>query len=96
MMNRELVSRVVAAVVCGILFGLYMHHDYVRWGHLGRGAFVEHELTRFDRYMAAPRPVLVTVIGPAILAILVFGLYEAIARTISATLNAIETTSAKT
>ena|SRR5215831_133325 len=86
-MNRNWSSKIFAAASFGILFGLYMHHDYVNWNRLGREALLAYDVRRFDLYMAQPLPIIVTVFGATVLAAGVFALYEAIAIGVAAIQN---------
>ena len=36
-------SRILAALVQVVLIGLYLSHDYTKWGRLGRDAFLNYE-----------------------------------------------------
>ena len=74
-----MVGKALAAITSGISFGLYIHNDYVTWGERGREAFLAHQGHRFDQYMAAPRPTMVTVIGTTIVVVGAMALYEGLA-----------------
>jgi hypothetical protein len=75
-MNPNPINRVGAAVILGVTFGWYTHHEYVRWNLLGREAFIAHEVQRFEQYMAVPRPMGFTIFGGVVVAIGLFGIYE--------------------
>ena len=77
--NRYFVSRIIAALLLGGLFGWHMHRDYVAWGLRGREAFIAYELHRFDDFVVNPRPVMYHVVAMVLLAFGVFAVYEAIA-----------------
>jgi hypothetical protein len=78
-MKSKLIIKFVLLVAYGVLCGLAIHGDHLKWHRLGREAFLSHEAQRFDRYMASPG----TGIGFAVvsvIALLVFAaLYEGIA-----------------
>ena len=78
-MDQFLTKRLPAAIVVGFLFSLYVRHDYVHWGRLGREAFIAYQMQRFDHYMAQPQPLSSIVFGVSIVAIAVFTVYELIA-----------------
>lgn len=71
-------SRMISALVMGILFGLGIHQDHLKWNRLGREAFSAYELRRFDHYMASPRPI-ATIVGAIIVVPLFLALYELVA-----------------
>lgn len=86
-MKPNLMSKVVASLLLGGLFGWYVHHDYVSWSLRGRDAFVAYQLRRFDLYMASPRPFAFNLIGMALLALVVCVVYESLVAGISAILG---------
>ena len=71
-------SRLAAAVSSGVLFGLYMHHDYMTWSLRGRYAFIQDQTQRFDRFMLSPR-FGATVIEGTMAIVLGLGAYELLA-----------------
>jgi len=71
--------RVAAVVVAGLIFGWYRYQDYDTWNRRGRDAFISHQLERFDKYMAHPRPLLFTLASTVISLALILGAYELIA-----------------
>jgi hypothetical protein len=73
----------LSALGMGILFGWYIHHDYVKWNRLGREAFSAYQLNRFDHYMASPRPIALTLFGAVIVVFIFLGVYELIALALS-------------
>ena len=82
-MQNKAWIRAAAAVCVGVLFGLYVHHDYSRWSALGLDSFLNHESLRFNRYMATPQPMIHTLILFSIAALLGAGLYESIVKVLS-------------
>jgi hypothetical protein len=78
-LNRDFISKIMAATLLGSLFGWYIHHDLMTWGQRGREAFITYQMRRFDMNMATPRPVFFTVIVTALLAVGFCALYELIA-----------------
>jgi hypothetical protein len=86
-MKRHAISRLLTAVLLGILFGSHMHHDYVMWNQRGRDAYISHQMHRFDIYMATPQAAGVTILGATFIAIGLFGVYEAIALGLSTVLK---------
>ena len=73
---RKFSVRAGVAALLGGLFGLHVYHDYAKWNRLGLAAFLANQTARFDRFMAHPKPVIATVLGFAIVTLLVAGLYE--------------------
>ena len=69
-------ARIISAILMGISFGWYTHHGYLKWNRLGREAFAAHELSRFDHYMASPRPLALTIFGSIIVVPLFLAVYE--------------------
>ena|SRR5271165_5000450 len=70
--------KILSAAFLGLLFGLYIHHDHVRWGLLGREAFLVHESRRFDYFMAGPHPALGSILGGIMVVLALIGVYELI------------------
>ena len=71
--------RVAAIIVAGLIFGWYRYQDYDTWNRRGRDAFISHQLERFDKYMAHPRPLLFTLVTTIIGLALILGAYELVA-----------------
>jgi hypothetical protein len=86
-LKNKLASKAIASVVMGILFGLYVHHDYAKWGQRGREAFLQNQLQRFDRFMAHPHAIVPTMIGATILIIGGLVIYELLVFVTSRILN---------
>jgi hypothetical protein len=76
---RNRLPRAGSAVLLGVLFGTWVHHDYVRWQHLGRSAFLSHQAVRFDKYVAVAPAELLLVFRYAILALGVWVCYQMLA-----------------
>jgi len=75
-LNNNLLRRFIAALAMGAMLGGYRHHDYVKWGQRGREAFLAHQAHRFDLYMAAPHPSIVTVLGSMVVIVGALAIYE--------------------
>jgi hypothetical protein len=82
-MQIKLVIRTGTAVMFGALFGLNMHHGYLKWNGLGRTSFLDNENLRFDRLMSHPKPEIHTILTAVIAALIVAGLYELVVAGIS-------------
>jgi hypothetical protein len=82
-MNRRVLSRIISAVLLGMLFGAYMHHDYVRANKRGREAYLKHQEHRYDTYMANPTPFSKSALEGVIAIALFVGFYEGLALTFS-------------
>jgi hypothetical protein len=78
------ITRIIATVLLGLFVGYYIHADYEKWSHLGRDAFSIYQMQRFDRYMATPQPILITIAGGIFVAVAFVGVYELIALALSA------------
>ncbi len=78
-MKPRLIGKIVSAIIIAILFALYMRHDHVKGGQMGREAFLAKEGVRFDRHFANPDPVAVDVVASFIMFGCVFGGYELLA-----------------
>src|SRR5271165_3230961 len=76
-MKSEL-RKLASAAFLGLLFGLYIHHDHVRWGRLGREAFLAHQNQRFDRFMAGAPSATGSILGGVIVVLALLGAYELI------------------
>jgi hypothetical protein len=86
-MNPNLIARVIAVVLLGVLFGAYMNHDYEKWRRSGRDQFLAHEAQRFDRMISTARPFGVVATGAVIGVGLLVGLYELVVFGLSAVLK---------
>jgi len=89
-MRENLVPKIVTAALLGSLFGWYIHHDEVRWGLLGREAFIASQMHRFDVNMVSPRPLAVTVVVMALLALGVCVVYESVVSGLSAIMKGMQ------
>jgi hypothetical protein len=83
-MKVKLVIRAISAVFLGFLFGLYVHHDYMRWSQSGIDSFLSHEAVRFHKYMEIPQSEGHTLFTFAFAALLAAAMYELVVRCISA------------
>ena len=77
-MKESKMSRVVAAVFLGVLFGLYRHFQQTRLLAHGRDAYLADQGKFFDKVSQYHSSVTMLIAG-VIIAAVVFGLYEAIA-----------------
>ena len=84
--------RIASTVVIGVLFGWYIHHDYLRWHARGKEAFLAFSADTFKRNMDYPKPLAATVAATLIIAALVFGVYELLAALFSKLSPATEST----
>ena len=73
-MKNRIIARVIVAAVFAILFGMFMYADYHRWHVHGKDAFLTHEASRFDKYMAHPS--IFMGFGGALVACFVIAVYE--------------------
>ena len=88
-MRVKLLVRMATAALFGVLFGMVVHAGYVKWNRLGLDAFLAYETTfRFNRYMAHPKPEVLTLVTSCILALFVAGSYELVVAGISKLLKA--------
>jgi hypothetical protein len=86
-LNNNLLHRFTAALAMGAMLGGYRQHDYVKWGQRGREAFLAHQTHRFDLYMAAPHPAIVTVLGSTIVVLGALAIYEGLVLILSKVLS---------
>lgn len=77
-MRQSKMSRVMAALFLGVLFGLYKHFQQTRWLAQGRDTYLANEGKFFDKIAHYHSSVTMLLAG-IILAAVVFGLYEAAA-----------------
>jgi hypothetical protein len=77
-MKESKMSRVIAAVFLGVLFGLYRHFQQTRLLAHGRDAYLVEQGKFFDKVAQYHSSVTMLIAG-VIIAAIVFGLYEAIA-----------------
>jgi len=78
-MKPRSTGRLFAAVLMGLLYGLYIHRDIDTWSHRGREAFLAYQGHRFDRDMLVPRHSIAGVVGAVIFVCLFILIYELIA-----------------
>jgi hypothetical protein len=71
-------SRVLAAIFIGMLFGAYRHFKQVQWLGRGRDAFLADQSHYFNQITSA-HSATVTLVAGVILAVVAVGLYEGIA-----------------
>ena len=76
-MEIKILVRAFVAAIYGILFGLYTHSYRVKWGLLGRDAYLNRQAAMFDHRYIHPRA-FPTFISCIIIALLVAGSYELI------------------
>lgn len=77
-MKRTGTGRVLAVLFLGILRGVYIHFDQMRWLGRGREAFLADQGSRFDKiagYHSTPA----MLVAGIILAVATLGLYELVA-----------------
>jgi hypothetical protein len=53
-MNRQILSRTIAALILALLFAWFAHRAGVRWNQDGQEAFMQREVGRYERYFATP------------------------------------------
>jgi uncharacterized membrane protein SpoIIM required for sporulation len=87
-MSRHFISRIIAALVCGFLFGWYVNYDYLRWNRLGREAFLAYQVQRFDAHMATPDPMALTLVSIGVAVVGFLALYELLVLGFSTALKA--------
>ena len=71
--------KVISAIILGVLVGLRIHYDYMKWNHIGRAAFLEHEGQRFDRFINPPHPAAFSIFGAIIALLIAVAVYELLA-----------------
>jgi hypothetical protein len=76
-------SKVLSAVILGLLFAAYISHGYSKWGILGRDAFLTYESGRFDRYMVPNHPLSAPTFGTLAVVFFAVALYEGLAMFLS-------------
>jgi hypothetical protein len=80
-------AKVVSAVFSGILLGLYIHHDYVKWNSRGRSEFLAYQAARFDLHMSHPPALLGELLAAVAVCITAIGFYELVANGLSKIVN---------
>lgn len=80
-------TKVVSAIILGLVCAAWISHSYSKWGAQGRDAFLTYESGRFDRYMAPNHPLSVPTF--ASVAVVFFGvaLYEGLAMALAKILH---------
>jgi hypothetical protein len=78
-MVRLRLNKVLAVVVLAILFGVYIHHDYARWGDRGLDVYLRYQTTRYENYMAPGHPRSVSYFATMAVLTLAAAVYELVA-----------------
>jgi hypothetical protein len=78
-MNNNKLSRIISIGIMGIIAGFGMHIINARNTLMGRDAFLAKEAARYDRHLAHPDSIAVTIIVGLIMSCVYFGLYELLA-----------------
>jgi hypothetical protein len=78
-MKPYTISKIITALLIGILLGGAVHHDHVKRGQLGREAYLAKQAVRFDKFFAEPPSVALEMFVGVILAGFAFGAYELVA-----------------
>ena len=78
-MKPNFICKMISAVVLGMLFGTYIHHDYAKWAQRGCEAFLAYQTHRFELHMQNPRPAMVTVVGATLVIAGFLAIYEILA-----------------
>ena len=86
-MNRQISSRVLAAILLGAMLGWLVHSDSVKWKQLGREAFLADQSEKFDSTDADPTPLSVMLVVSSVLTLVLFGGYELLVLLIGAALK---------
>ena len=86
-MNQNLISRIIATVLLGVLVAAYMNHDYQKWRRAGRDQFLANQGQRFDRTIAQARPFGAMAVGAIIGLGFLVGIYELVVFGLSAVLK---------
>src|SRR5262249_13300134 len=83
-------ARVLSGILIGMLFGYYIHYDYLRWSQRGREAYLAHQNLHFEKYIATPHPPVTLMIGTVIMMGAFFGMYELLAAIFTRILRALD------
>ena len=86
-MERNVLARIIAVVLIGMLFASYINYDQKKWRKAGREAFLANEGKRFDEYMAKQQPFALTAFGSLFVAGFLFSFYELLVVVLSAVLK---------
>jgi hypothetical protein len=79
-MKNYLMGRISPVLLAALVFGGYTYRDEMTWNLRGKGQFMVHEMSRFDKYFSSP-----TVghsIGMAAAMVVALGVYEVVAAVI--------------
>ena len=75
-MRPHTISKLITALIAGILLGAAVHHNHVKKGELGREDFLAKQGVRFDKFYAKPPSIALEVFVGVIMAGCTFGAYE--------------------
>ena len=79
-MKRYLMGRISPVLLAALVFSGYTYRDEMTWSLRGKGPFMVHEMSRFDKYFASPT--LGHSVAMVAAAAVFLGIYELIAAVI--------------
>ena len=86
-MNRNLLSRSLAVLLLGVLFGYYIDYDERKTRQLGREQHLAQEAKKFDRSVEDPTPLAALIAGAVFVVGFFVFVYEIIVMVISVALK---------
>jgi len=78
-MKPRTISKIITALLFGLLMGGAVHHDHVKRGELGREDYLAKQAIRFDKFFSKPPSIALEMFVGVILAGFAFGAYELVA-----------------
>jgi len=86
-MNQNLIARVIAVVLLGILFGYYIHYDERKTRQMDREQYIARETHKYDESKSDPTPLPAMIFGGIIVLGLFVAVYEVVVIIISGALK---------
>ena len=78
-MNPRHLSRIISALVLGVLLGVIMYFDFAKYQKMSREDFLVMQGERYEKTFSRPQPLALLVVVAAIMAGIGFGFYELLA-----------------
>lgn len=86
-MSQNLISRAIAVVLLGVLFGYYIQYDERKTRHMDREQYLAREAHKYDESKSDPTPLPAMILGAVIVLGLFVTVYEVVVIVISGALK---------
>lgn len=86
-MSKNLIARVIAVVLLGVLFGYYIQYDERKTRQMDREQYLAREARKYDESKSDPTPLPAAILGAVVVLGLFVSVYEGAAMIISGALK---------